>query len=133
MEYIAQRDELGCFIAAAAMVLDLTYEQVALTVPLQEASIIEQTGINFLGLLALDRIEALALAQGKQIVDLNPPFPVRAGLRYLAMIPTEIYQVNHALAVDETGIAFNPDPRYEHVRSLWSEYFVLGLLEFRPL
>ena len=133
MQYVAQQHELGCFIAAAAMVLDLTYEQVALTVPLQEASIIEQTGINFLGLLALDRIEALALAQGMQVVDLNPPFAVQVGLRYLAMIPSANPDINHALAVDETGIAFNPDPRYEHVRKLWSEYIVLGLLEFRPL
>lgn len=132
MRYIAQTDELGCFIAAAAMVLDLTYEQVAQTVPLQDLAILGQTSPNFLGIHALAQVEALALAQGRMIVDQNPPFTVEPGLRYIAVVPTAIFNANHALAVDEMGVAFDPDERNEHVRKLWFEYNILALLEFRP-
>jgi len=130
MEYVAQEDEFGCLIAAAAMVLDLTYTQVAKTVPLQDPEIFRQTGKNLLGVIALDRIEALALTRGKEMIDLGPPpFVTQDGLRYIAMVPA----ANHALAVDETGIAFDPAPVNEGVRKMWSEYDVLALLEFRPL
>jgi hypothetical protein len=115
------------------MVLDLTYEEVSRTVPLQDLVTIQRTGVNLQGLLALDRIVELAKAHGKNVVDLNPPFAVLGGLRYIAMVPTLVPLCNHALAVDETGVAYDPDPINERVRKSLSKYTVLALLEFRPL
>jgi hypothetical protein len=128
MQYVAQEHDLGCFIAATAMVLDLTYEEASQTVPLQDPANVVSSGV-----LTLAQVMQLARAHGRIVVDQNPPLTVRAGFRYIAMIATPIPNVYHNLAIDETGIAFDPDPSNEDVRKPWSEYGVLGLLEFRPL
>jgi len=120
-------------IAAAAMVLDSTYDCVSKTVPLQDPKAIEETGTNKLGLLGLAEIEKLALKQGKQMIDVpDKPFNPRRGLRYIAMIPrTE--QACHCVAIDETGTVFDPDPDRKEARDHWSTYNILALLEFQPM
>jgi hypothetical protein len=131
MEHIQQEHPYGCMIAAAAMVLDSTYDAVSKTVPLQDFQILEETGINTLGLLGLDEIEQLALKQGKQMIDVDKPFSPRRGLRYIAMIP-RAELMTHCIAIDETGTVFDPDPASKNTRNHWSTYNIIALLEFQP-
>jgi hypothetical protein len=130
MRYVAQQDMRGCLVAAVAMVLDMTYEDVGLVVPLQDSSRLYELGyVEAWWQNALEQIRALASARGKIVVSLPPT--VRPGLRYLAQVRAALPNSYHALAVDETGIAFDPDPCNEDVRKPLSEYDVLALLEFR--
>jgi len=103
MNLIPQQHPLGCFIASTAMVLDMTYEDVAQTIPLQD-----QGGEEWWQPV-LASLQALAAPRGKVVVDLEPPFIVQPGMRYLAQVPTNIPGFYHILAIDESGIAFNPD------------------------
>jgi hypothetical protein len=133
MQYIPQKDPMGCLRASVAMVLDITYEQAA-SVPLQDTNELRDTGTNKSGALALDRIETLAQSQGKQIVDLDTkPFVCKAGLRYIAVVGTTDPLIAHSVAIDETGIVFDPDTANKNSRKHWSEYEALAMLEFRPL
>ena len=133
MRYVAQQDPLGCLIACVAMVLDMTYEEVSGSVPLQDVPELQRTGVNRLGLVAMDRVEELAKSQGKQVVDLpSKPFICRAGLRYISAIATTNPLIAHSVAIDENGVVFDPDPANEHYRKHWAEYEALAMLEFRP-
>ena len=132
MEYVAQKHPLGCMIAAAAMVLDLTYEQVSDKVPLQSIEDLRQTGINGLGIVAWNNLKTLARARGKVIFDFpDKPFILRPGLRYLGMLPTANYLLTHVVAIDETGVVFDPDPAKEQSRENWETYDFMAMLEFR--
>lgn len=129
MNYVAQEDQLGCFIAATAMVFDLTYAEAALLVPLQLPY--EGGGPNIAGLVGLEAVRMLAEGHGFEMIDQERPFAVRSGLRYIASVPTAVSNYGHALAIDEAGIAL--DPANEETRKPWSEYEITALLEFRPV
>ena len=134
MKYVAQQHPLGCLIASVAMVLDMTYEQVAETIPLQDMEELEKTGVNRLGLIAYDRIEELARSRNIQIVGSESgQFVCEIGLRYLAVFPADTDPLmTHTVAIDEMGLVFDPDPVNEHVRGYWSSFDFLGMMEFRP-
>jgi hypothetical protein len=131
MRYVPQQDSVGCLIAAVAMVLDMSYEQVSGIVPIQDMGELQRTGTNRVGLLALDRIKKLAESQGKQVIDLPEPFVCKAGTRYVSAIATTDPLMAHTVAVDENGVVF--DPLNEHTRKDWSGYQFLAMLELRSL
>ena len=133
MKYIAQQHPLGCLIASVAMVLDMTYEQVAETIPLQDMEELEKTGVNRLGLIAYDRIEELARSRNIQIVDSESgQFVCELGSRYVAALPGSGPRILHVIAIDEKGLVFDPNPANEHARGYWSSFDFLGMMEFRP-
>jgi len=131
MRYVAQLDKTGCLVASTAMVLDLTYADVAQVVPTDDASRYPLAGSNDeWWQVAFKGIQSLASAKGETVVELERPYMVQFGLRYLAMVPTDTPNFHHVLAVDETGIAF--DPCNEDGHKPWSEYQIIALLEFQP-
>jgi hypothetical protein len=122
MRYVAQEDDLGCIIAASAMVFDLTYKEAARFIPLQRADDF-QDGENMLADSIREGLEKLALTYEKEMVDLDePPFRLKEGFRYIAIVPTGAPHLNHTVAVDETGIVFNPDSDSRDDRRHWSEH-----------
>jgi hypothetical protein len=123
MTHVPQEHHLGCLIAATAMVLDLTYADVARTIPLQ------YTPGEAWWQSTLTRLQALAATRDQVIVDLPLPFVVQPGLRYLLQIPTAIPNYTHVLAIDENGVAYDPDD--PATQRHWSEYNVLALIEFK--
>ena len=112
------------------MVLDLSYEQVAATIPQPSFSLTKQERID-LGLRAYFGIEQLAAANGLEMVDLiaPPPFICKSGLRYLGILSRSPL-LQHGVAIDESGNVFDPDSTD---RKRWSEYVFSSMLEFRPL
>jgi hypothetical protein len=133
VKHVAQKDPLGCMIAATAMALDLTYEQVAEVVPLQDLDELQRTGCNALGLIALSRVKKLAKKHGKKAVDIAKPFSIKPGIRYLGMVLGPTPLLTHAVTVDEFGTVFDPDASESAPRKSCSEYEFLAMLEFRPL
>ena len=134
MDMLPETHPLGCMIAAAAMVLDLTYEQVSEQVPLQDAAALERTGRNWLGLTGLDNIELLALEHGKRVSR----FPcktihseTRSTLHRYDLQPDPL--ITHVVAIDESGVVFDPDPAKEQSRENWETYDFMAVLEFCPL
>ena len=116
------------------MVLDLTYEQVSEQVPLQDATALERAGRNCLGLTGLDNIELLALEHGKRVSDFPAkPFILKPGLRYIGMICSPDPSITHVVAIDESGVVFDPDPAKEQSRENWETYDFMAVLEFCPL
>src|SRR5438132_246061 len=110
MKYVAQQHPLGCFIACIAMVLDMDYAEVSDLVPLQDdLEQLQRTGINALGAEAFDIFAALAESKHLEIADVQKPFECRAGCRYLMALLTSDRHINHCVAVDEAGVAFDPD------------------------
>ena len=87
MKHVVQKDELGCLLAATAMVLDLAYDDVKKTVPLQDPVALQEQGVNHLGGQAFDEIQKLALEPGKQFADVFQPFVCEKGVRYIAVLP----------------------------------------------
>ena len=123
---------MDCMIAAVAMVLDMSYEEVSETIPLPDLDTLRITGKNSLGLKAFDDLKTLAESKSKKVIDLGyVPDTLRAGSRYLGMLPTPDPLVTHVVAIDESGIAFNPDTNQEKSRD-WRDYDFLAVLEFRP-
>ena len=120
MRYVAQQHPLGCFIAATAMVLDMTYEEVAACVPLQDNGIPSDPPIE----------EVINLAETRGVAADDPEMPLTCqhGRRYILALRTGTKQF-HAIAVDETGAAF--DPSNQGSRRLWAEYEPAAMLEFR--
>jgi len=82
VRYVQQEDPMGCMIAAAAMVLDVTYQQVSEVIPLQK---FDGDAVNRTGLYALDQIERLARNQGWSFTYPEPPFSCREGSRYIGV------------------------------------------------
>jgi hypothetical protein len=113
------------------MVLDMTYEEVAMLVPLQKLEELRETGINRLGLEAFDCLPELAKSKALYFGDVLKPFECRTGSRYLFALTTDDPLMCHCVVVDETGLAF--DPADISSRKHWSEYDPKGVLEFRPL
>jgi hypothetical protein len=64
MRYIEQEHSEGCMIAAIAMVLDMTYEEAAESIPLPDRSAFLATGENLLQLRAYDELKTLAEKRG---------------------------------------------------------------------
>lgn len=132
MNYVAQPTRLGCLIAAAAMVFDISYERAGMFIPLPQDDDL-QDGENVLADLIYDRLQKLAAMHGKEAIDLDdPPWDVKRGLRYIALIPTGTPHLNHSVAIDEEGIVFDPDPDNQANRRPWTEYPIIAMLEFRP-
>jgi hypothetical protein len=129
MRYVVQENELGCFVAAIAMVLDLTYAEVEPVIPPASWLDYNTPGPHESERLAYERLPGFALAHGWVVIDLENLI-VQPGLRYVAAIPGPIPNSRHAVAIDETGIVFDPGPLNENVRKHYSEYAILGLLEF---
>jgi len=131
MKYVAQEHPLGCFLAATAMVLDMTYEQVSEKVPLQDPKALQKTGINILGLVALEEVEKLARSCNRAFAYPVPPFVCKAGFRYIGVLPIR-KQETHAVAIDESGVVFDPDSNALSGKN-WAELvFSGGMLEFQP-
>jgi hypothetical protein len=132
MEHVRQLHPLGCFIAAAAMVLDMTYDEVAAVMPLQDMDVLRNTGQNKLGIYGWRNLHILAKERGKAIVDFtSKPFVRKPGLRYLGMLATPDPLLTHIVAIDEDGIVFDPDPNNEKSRKSWLEYDFMAMAEFR--
>ena len=131
MRHIPQEHPLGCFIAAAAMVLDLEYSEVAETVPLQDVQALRETEVNILGLAAYDAVVQLATKQGKLVADLIAPFNCATQYRYIGILAPES-ETNHAVAIDEVGIVFDPEPSRSTSRRHWSEYEFAAIARIHP-
>ena len=130
MRYVRQADELGCFRACAAMVLDMDYSDVAKEMPLQDKSCPNEIGTR--GDEAVTNFYKLAASRGLHVKDLGDLSKNRiyceAGLRYVFFIAG--LEINHAVAIDETGIVFDPyDP---NSRKHWTDYQPKGALEIGP-
>jgi hypothetical protein len=128
LKHIVQKDDLGCLIASAAMVFDLSYEEAAKTIPLQDPVALQSEGINLLGLAAFDAIERLAEERGKRIEDVFKPFVCRAGARYIAILHSPA-QIGHAVAIDELGFVFDPAEETPS-GECWSKYDFHAVLGF---
>lgn len=110
------------------MVLDMTYDDVAKFVPLQDPIEISETGVNTLGLLGFDRIVCAAEERGFSIADVPKPFTCKTGCRYIMALSYGNPRLLHAVAVDEIGTVF--DPADEFSREQWSKFTPLAVLEF---
>jgi|HubBroStandDraft_1064217.scaffolds.fasta_scaffold16216_3 hypothetical protein len=127
MRYVAQQHPLGCFIACIAMLFDMDYAQVADLVPLQDdLEQLQRTGVNVVGVQAFDIFAALAESRDLEIADVQKPFACKAESRYLLALSTSDRHINHCVAVDETGTAFDPEDSTS--RKHWSEYEPIGML-----
>jgi hypothetical protein len=123
MQYIAQKDEHGCLRAALAMILDMTYDEVARSIPLQT-----QTQITETGYMVFDRVIELLSSKGLTIESATACNP---GTRYLAVSWDGTSVLAHSLAVDESGTVF--DPLDSSSRKHWSEIPAFAFLALRPL
>lgn len=120
MRHVFQEDPMGCFIASVAMVLDMTYQEVAKFIPLQ-------TDVSS-GVVAIKKAIELARCRGWSAIDLEEPFAVKLGLRYIRVFHLR-HPLYHAVAVDEKGVTYDPDSRSEQQEC--SEVSPIGVLEFR--
>jgi hypothetical protein len=134
MQYVGQQHKMGCEIAALAMVLDLTYEQVAavLRVPDLDADLdaLLFTGHNSSVEKDYADMEALARMRGKKVISFDHIPELKSGARYLGLIYLEPY-LYHTVAIDERGIVF--DPTDVTSREPWQRYTFAAVLEFQPL
>jgi|ERR1700733_1341055 hypothetical protein len=120
MNYVPQEEPTGCLIAAIAMVLNMTYAEVNKFIPLNTAADMVG-GQNLLGSEIIDGLNRLLEFKSMKMCEpLDGPPYNELGTRYLAIILTGVEHLNHALAVDEDGIAF--DPADESTRELFSSY-----------
>jgi hypothetical protein len=122
MQHVKQPSlEDGCFPACIAMLLDMTYNEVLETVPAQDVEEFQRTGLNLAGLRAFDRFKQLAQERGRVTLEfpegLEKPL---VGYRYLFVLPTANPHRVHCVAIDETGVAF--DPLDSDSREHWSKY-----------
>jgi len=127
VRYVRQEDPMGCMIAAAAMVLDMTYQEAAEKVPLQDASDLVSTGV-----IAIEKVRELGQSMGWAVIDLEKPYILQNDCRYILVIPRELPPLCHAVAVDEFGCVVDPDCGRESGKQ-WSDLEVVGLLEFRRI
>lgn len=124
---------MGCMIAATAMILDMSYEEVAEAIPLPDMEALRLTGRNSLGLKAFDDMKVLAEARGMRMLDFeSKPETLEAGLRYMGMLATPDPLIKHVVAIDEQGVVFDPDPTKEQSRENWRAYDFITMLEFQP-
>jgi hypothetical protein len=134
MQYVGQQDKMGCGIAALAMVLDMTYEQVAAVLRLPDLNAdldaLLFTGCNSSAEKDDADMEALARIRGKKVVHFDHIPELKPGSRYLGVIPVEPY-LCHIVAIDERGIVF--DPTDVTSREPWQRYIFAAVLEFQPL
>jgi hypothetical protein len=137
MQYVAQQHQMGCEIAAVAMVLDMSYEEVSETLRPQDMNDMEallRNGRNASGLNAFEDMIALARTRGKKVVDFQSlPDTLKPGVRYLGRLRTNNPLIHHIVAIDEQGIVFDPDPEKAQSRESWRTYDFIALLEFQPL
>jgi hypothetical protein len=124
MLHVSQEEPDGCFIACSAMVLNLTYKEVKARVP--KPTVVSARA----RLKALRDLRALAGEYDLRVIDCTSPLVPRAGLRYVAGIPTDKTDWRHCIAIDEEGTAF--DPMNRESRESWSSYSIKTLLEFFP-
>lgn len=126
MRYVAQQHPLGCFVAAAAMVFDMTYEEMLSALPMQSFEEMAKTKLNRAGLALFDRVADLARSRNIAFDDAIPPFDCQPDFRYLLVVLTETTGLYHAIAVDEIGHAY--DPAGDGTPKHWSAYVpVVGL------
>jgi hypothetical protein len=119
-------------IAAVAMIMDMTYEEVSKTIPLPDIDALRLTGKNSLGLRAFDDMKELAKSRGKRVLDFGYlPETLVPGSRYLGLLSTPDPLVTHTVAIDEQGIVLDPDSAQEQSHH-WRNYDFMALLEFRP-
>jgi hypothetical protein len=108
MNYVRLEDPAGCLIAAVAMVLDKTYAEVLDFIPLNTFADM-QDGHNLLGDKIIEGLNTLLKSKGLKFCELldGPPY-TEAGTRYIALVFGGKDHLNHALAIAENGIAFDP-------------------------
>jgi len=134
MNYVAQKHNLGCLIAAGAMVFDLSYEQACWFIPLPREEDLKDESVNEVTELAVSRLQSLSNLSAKEMSALDgPPFDLKEGCRYIASLETDRPNFLHSVAVDETGTVFDPDLDNQHLRKHWTEYQIKAVLEFRPI
>jgi hypothetical protein len=134
MQYILQQHPMGCMIAAIAMILDMSYEEVAKTIPLPDIQALTLTGRNSLGLKTFDDMKVLAETRGQRVFDFDSKREtLEPGFRYLGMLTTPDPLVKHVVAIDEQGVVFDPDPGKEQSRENWKAYDFVAVLEFQAL
>jgi hypothetical protein len=109
------------------MILDMTYEEVAIEMPVPTWEEFERTGTNRAQQVDFDRMVELARSKNTEIGD---AFECERGFRYLLMVASSKRFLTHALAVDEFGATF--DPECESSRKHWSRYAPLAFLKFIP-
>jgi uncharacterized protein YvpB len=115
MKHVKQRDVLGCWIASLAMVLEMTYEEVSEHIPLQDWDAVKQSRFNSLGLVGWNNMNALAQTRGWVVFDFPAkPFIAKLGFRYLGMLATADPSLTHVVAIDETGLVFDPENEFFH-------------------
>ena len=59
------------------------------------------------------------------------PFIAKLGFRYLGMLAIADPSLTHVVAIDKTGLVFDPENGFFHKD--WKEYDFIAMLEFRPL
>jgi hypothetical protein len=122
LEYVAQKDAMGCLIASTAMVLDMTYDEVAKFIPFHDPNALYETGNAI-----CDQMFALAEKQGRKFDDVLKPFLCEADKRYIGILPAR-EGIRHAVAIDEFGVVF--DPADESSLRFWTDCEFEGLLGF---
>lgn len=134
MNYVAQKENFGCVVACGAMVFNLSYEQARMYIPPPRREDLQNLEeLNELNALVLERLQSLSNLTGNEMSALDgPPYELKEGSRYILWLETDEPNVLHSVAVDETGIVFNPDPNEQDVRKRWTEYRIKAALEFRP-
>jgi|GEM_PF-6408934 len=134
MNYVRQEEPTGCLIAAVAMLLDMTYAEVNKWIPLNTPADM-QDGHNLLGVKIFEGLEKLLASKGMEMCEpLDGPPYNEIGTRYLATILTGEKHLNHALAVDENGIAFDPaDESSREPLSSYPDWKILSVVGFRPV
>jgi hypothetical protein len=78
--------------------------------------------------MAWEQAHDLGKSRRWSVTDLSDPLKCVLGLRYMLVFSRESL-LCHAVAVDESGNALDPD--CVESRQHWSEYKPIGLLEFR--
>jgi len=104
------------------MVLDMTYAQVSKVIPLQDANAVAASGNT-----VCDEFFELLRKQGKTFSEHKKSFVHEPGKRYIGVIQTAS-NLNHAVAIDEFGVVFDPEASLSESRKSWTEYEFIGLL-----
>jgi hypothetical protein len=133
LNYVAQKHKGGCLIAVAAMLLDLTYNQVWRFVPVPRLRLARRNNEYARSFLAFREVEILAAKHAYIITEITRPngksgFFLEPNSRHIAVIPSGMMGVFHAVAINEDGIVF--DPANEHDRRPWSTYDLLRVAHF---
>jgi hypothetical protein len=134
MNYVRQEEPTGCLIAAVAMCLDMTYAEVNKFIPLNTPADM-QGGQNLLAPEIIDGLKKLLASKGMKMCEpLDGPPYNEIGTRYLATILTGEAHLNHALAVDENGIAFDPaDESFREPFASSPDERISSVVGFRPI